>query len=89
MHSSVQASAVIVLILAIRLLVRRKLRPGQLYCLWMLLLARMVMPWAPESCLSLFNWVPVSQERVAIPHDRPVISFEAAATVAAGVVVIN
>lgn len=60
-RSSVQASVLICLILGVQILFRRRLAARWHYCLWLLVLVRMVMPWAPESALSVFNLIPVSQ----------------------------
>jgi len=57
-RSSLQASVLICLILAVQALLRRKLAPRWHYGLWLLVLARLVVPWTPESSLSVFNLLP-------------------------------
>ncbi|MFS0727997.1 DUF4850 domain-containing protein [Paenibacillus sp. 1P07SE] len=56
--ASVSASAVIGLILLIRLLLRGKLPIGWQYALWGVLLIRLLIPWSPESTFSLQRLVP-------------------------------
>jgi len=63
-RSTIQASVLILLILAFRLATRGRLRARWHYLLWLLVVVRMLLPWAPESGLSLFNWAPSSQEDV-------------------------
>ena len=57
-NSSIQISVLILLILIIRLTFRRFLQPRICFALWLVLIARMMLPWMPESRLSLYNWVP-------------------------------
>ncbi len=63
-RSTIQASVLILLILAFRMATRGRLRARWHYLLWLLVVARMLLPWAPESGLSLYNWAPSSQEDV-------------------------
>lgn len=65
-RSSVQASVLICLILAVQAVLRRKLAPRWYYFLWFLLLARLVVPWTPESSVSVFNLLPVWQQGSAV-----------------------
>lgn len=55
MKSSFQISVLICLIFVIRWIVGQRLGVRWRYWLWMLLLFRMVMPWAPESSVSVFT----------------------------------
>ncbi len=57
-QSSLQASILICLILATQSLLRGRLSVRSQYLLWMLLLVRLAMPWAPASPTSIFNLVP-------------------------------
>ncbi|MHC4425721.1 MAG: M56 family metallopeptidase [Planctomycetota bacterium] len=52
------ASMVICLILAAQKTLGGKLGPRWCHALWLVLLIRMVLPWAPSSRLSLFNLIP-------------------------------
>ncbi|KPK74397.1 MAG: hypothetical protein AMJ79_14235, partial [Phycisphaerae bacterium SM23_30] len=58
LRSSGQACVLILLILAVQLLLRRKLSPRWHYCLWMLLLVRLAVPWSPASPTSIYNILP-------------------------------
>jgi len=64
-RTSVQGSVLVCLILAVQALLRRKLGARWHYCLWLLLLVRLIMPGAPESSLSVFNLMSFGQERQA------------------------
>jgi beta-lactamase regulating signal transducer with metallopeptidase domain len=55
LDSTVQASVLICLILVVKGLLGKRLPVGWHYCVWLLLVARIVMPWAPPSRISLFN----------------------------------
>jgi len=58
LRTTLQASLLIFLILLFRLILRGRLGVRWHYCLWLLLLIRLVMPWAPESRISIFNLIP-------------------------------
>jgi bla regulator protein BlaR1 len=57
LKSSWQASVLIVLVLAIQWLCGRRLAPRWRYALWLLVIARLALPWTVPSSVSLFNWV--------------------------------
>jgi len=65
-RSSVQVSVLVIMILAIKFLLRGKLAPRWHYCLWLLVVARMVMPSAPQSSLSIFNLIPKADQPTEI-----------------------
>ncbi len=54
-RTTLQASLLIGLILLLQTALRTRLGVRWNYCLWLVLLARMAMPWMPESRISLFN----------------------------------
>ncbi|TKJ39224.1 MAG: hypothetical protein CEE38_00265 [Planctomycetes bacterium B3_Pla] len=58
LQTTVIGSVVICLILAAQKTLGGKLGPRWCHALWLVLLLRMVLPWAPSSRLSLFNLVP-------------------------------
>ncbi|MHC4216422.1 MAG: M56 family metallopeptidase, partial [Planctomycetota bacterium] len=62
LNSTLQASVLVCLILAIKAIARHRLSTRWHYCLWLLLLIRMAMPWAPESNVSVFNLIPFGTE---------------------------
>jgi len=61
LRSTIQASLLICLILLLQLMLRGKLGARWCHALWLLLLIRMVMPWAPQSRASIFNLIPQRQ----------------------------
>jgi bla regulator protein BlaR1 len=58
----VQVSVLVCLILGVKTLVRGRLAIRWHYWLWLLLLVRMIMPWAPESKFSIFTFVSQAKE---------------------------
>jgi len=60
LRTTVQASLLICLILLLQVVLRGKLGPRWCHALWLLLLIRMAMPWAPQSRASIFNLIPPS-----------------------------
>jgi beta-lactamase regulating signal transducer with metallopeptidase domain/Tol biopolymer transport system component len=60
LRTTVQASLLICLILLLQVVLRGKLGPRWCHALWLLLLIRMAMPWAPQSRASIFNLIPRS-----------------------------
>jgi beta-lactamase regulating signal transducer with metallopeptidase domain/Tol biopolymer transport system component len=67
------ASLVICLILAAQKLLGQKLGPRWSHALWLVLLIRMVVPWAPQSRISLLNLLP-SSVRQAQPPAVPALT---------------
>ena len=55
LRATLQAAVLVCMIVLIQLLLRDRLGARLRYCLWLLLLIRLVLPWAPESRLSVFN----------------------------------
>ncbi|MBN2132797.1 MAG: M56 family metallopeptidase [Sedimentisphaerales bacterium] len=60
LSTTCQASVLVLLILLIRMVAGRWLGVRGRYCLWLILVVRMAMPWAPASGLSLYNLLPLS-----------------------------
>jgi len=60
LETTLTASMVICLILAAQKLLGRRLGPRWCHALWLVLLIRMVLPWAPPSRISLLNLLPPS-----------------------------
>ncbi len=68
--TTIQGSILIGLILVVQIILRGKLGIRWHYFLWLLLLIRLVVPWAPQSKISVFNLVPQS-----IQHRRIIESI--------------
>lgn len=57
-RSTIISSFLICLILLIRLLIGRKIHPNLKYCIWFLLVIRLLIPYAPQSPVSIYNLIP-------------------------------
>lgn len=70
LRTHVQASVVVLLVLAAQVLFRRWLSPGWRYALWGLVLLRLIVPVLPQSPLSIFNlgrlWAGVEEPAVVV-----------------------
>src|SRR6266404_5147285 len=69
-RTSWQASVLALLIVLVQMLFREKLSPGWRYGLWLLLVARLLMPMPPPSPLSIFN-VAKLPEKLTIGANLP------------------
>jgi len=58
LRTTLIASVVICLILLIQKILGGRLGPRWCHALWLVLLIRMILPWAPSSRISLFNLIP-------------------------------
>ena len=71
LRTSGEAVVLVGLILLLQVVLRHRLHARCHYALWLVLLVRMVLPWAPQSDLSVFNYVPgfgpVAEESAALP----------------------
>lgn len=70
LETTMIASVVICLILAAQKMLGGRLGPRWCHALWLVLLIRMVLPWAPSSRLSLSNLIP-SWDRQVQPQQSP------------------
>lgn len=74
LRTTLQASLLILLILLVQYILGDMLGIRWRYCLWLLLLVRMVLPWAPQSRISIFNLIPAGRQQVSMergPSDVP------------------
>ncbi|MBL9169784.1 MAG: hypothetical protein JNN07_18740 [Verrucomicrobiales bacterium] len=62
---TLQASVLVLVVLAVQWMFQKQLRPRWRYALWWVVLLKLMLPWAPESSLSVFNWVKPASVRVA------------------------
>jgi len=72
-RTSLQAAVLVCLILAIQTVLRRKLSPRWHYTLWLILLVRLAVPWAPESSLSMFNLLPFGRQPLPASVLEPIV----------------
>lgn len=56
-RTSAESVIIVGIIMAMQALLRNRLKPRWRYALWLLLVVRLFMPWAPESSASIFNLV--------------------------------
>jgi bla regulator protein BlaR1 len=66
--STMQVSVVVCLILAAKAILHRRLAVRWHYWLWLLLVVRMVCPWAPESNFSVFSLISQVKKTVVTKH---------------------
>lgn len=59
--ASIMGSVLVLIIFATKKLLRNKLSPKWTYLLWMLLILRLLLPWTPESTVSVFNLISVDR----------------------------
>src|SRR5262245_15438807 len=76
LKSSWEASVLIVLVLALQWIGGRRLPPRWRYALWLLVIARLALPWTFPSAVSLYNWVSLPGNAVSMvqPPQRVSIS---------------
>ena len=91
LQTTLQASLLICLILLVQRMLARRLGVRGRYFLWLVLLARMALPWAPQSRLSVYNLLPFSPPEghrlsaageAGRPGSTPVVPDGTAATTA-------
>lgn len=84
-QSSLQTCVLVCLVLATQVTLRNKLAPRWRYALWLLVVIRLALPWAPQSGLSVYNLVPFAGSESsavtagALPDDAAAASWPAAA----------
>ena len=66
--STLHVSVLICLILVIKAVLRQRLAVRWHYWLWLLLLVRMLMPWAPQSSLSVFTLISRAKSSIVTEH---------------------
>ncbi len=66
LETTLVAGLVICLILAAQKLLGGRLGPRWCHALWLVLLVRMVLPWAPPSPISLFSLIPASTQSTRV-----------------------
>lgn len=83
LRTTLQASLLICLILLLQTMLRSRLGVRWHYCLWLLLLVRMAIPWMPESRVSMFNLLPQSMPQRQLEHAKGQIADDSADSIAA------
>ncbi|MFB0841220.1 M56 family metallopeptidase [Paenibacillus oleatilyticus] len=62
LETSLMAGVLVGLVLLVKVIARNKLSPRWHYMLWLVIMARLLLPWAPESSFSVYNLLSYSQE---------------------------
>lgn len=65
------AGILVVLVLSLQFLLRKRLEARWKYWLWLPVAIRLLLPWAPESSLSLYNVLPVDVLAPGIQQQTP------------------
>jgi len=76
-RASLQGAVLVCVILLVQVLLRRHLPGRWRYALWLLLVVRLAIPWAPESRLSVFNLL-AQPEAPAVSHYQARVSHDPA-----------
>jgi len=72
--TTLHASVIVLIVIAVRYLLSKRLAPRWHYYLWLLVIARMLMPVAPQSALSIFNLIGAVTEQTTPVEPEPVVA---------------
>ena len=72
-ETSVMASVLVGLILCVKVLLRNKLSSRWHYLLWMILIVRLLLPWAPDSSYSMYSLLSYGYKTTTFAQNQPVI----------------
>jgi bla regulator protein BlaR1 len=75
-RASWQAAVLIVLVLALQWAFGRRLRPRWRYAMWLLVVARLALPWTIPSPVSMFNWLNLAPDSKPVVQDIGVIDTQ-------------
>lgn len=76
LRATLQGSLLVCLILLIKLILRERLPARWHYCLWLILLIRLVLPWAPPSRISIYGLIPGSSSAYRAISGLPAARFD-------------
>ncbi len=84
LETSLMAGVLVGLVLFVKVIARNKLSPRWHYILWLVIMARLLLPWAPESSFSVYNLLSYGQEALRtseapsprLPEASPVVHQE-------------
>jgi beta-lactamase regulating signal transducer with metallopeptidase domain len=83
LEASWQASVLVALVLLLQMAMRQRLNPRWHHALWLLVIARLLLPVLPESALSLFQFAPPSPQLVTETMTEPIFEAPSAPMIAA------
>lgn len=74
-ETSIMASILVAFILCIKVLLKNKLTPRWHYALWLILIIRLILPWAPDSSFSIYSMLSREHEhtRSSIQSTKEII----------------
>ncbi|EUJ24068.1 beta-lactamase regulatory protein [Listeria grandensis FSL F6-0971] len=78
-ETSILASVLVLVILCIRFVLRKWLTPQWKYALWLILVARLILPWFPESSFSIYALLPINQEPSSVTSQESTTAPESIA----------
>ena len=70
LKASWQAAVLILLVLAVQWIFGRRLSPRWRYSLWLLVVARLALPWTIPSSVSVFNFLSFTRASAAVASLR-------------------
>lgn len=73
-RASIMASLLVILIVVVKILLKNKLQPRWHYIIWLPVVIRLLLPWSPESSISMYNLLP--QQQYFSNDYRPIESAE-------------
>ena len=73
-EASWQASVVVGFVLLLQVVLRGRLNPRWHHALWLLVIARLMLPILPESTLSLYQFVPPPPAKLAVSTSEPLFA---------------
>ncbi len=74
-NTTIMASILVGLILAVKSLLKNRLTPRWHYLLWMILIVRLLLPWAPGSSYSIYSILSIGHESPISVQYKPVHSI--------------
>lgn len=66
LYSSLAATVIVILVLFLKKIFKEKFTPRFHHIIWLLVLTRLLIPFAPESNLSLFNFLPNHNQSLSL-----------------------
>jgi beta-lactamase regulating signal transducer with metallopeptidase domain len=73
-EASWQASVLVALVLLLQVVLRGRLNPRWHHALWLLVIARLMLPFLPESALSLYQFAPPPPAKLAVSMSEPLFA---------------
>jgi beta-lactamase regulating signal transducer with metallopeptidase domain/ligand-binding sensor domain-containing protein len=78
LKATFQGSLLVCVIMLIKVILRERLPARWHYCFWLILLARLSLPWAPPSRISIYGLIPGSPSAHHTARSMPIAHFDEA-----------